>query len=72
VQSTGPPGWGLGVGLTTPPHKKPFVMKPHMKECWMELQKRPGRVRRKSDMFIGTWNVQKHWKEILEEEGGRV
>jgi hypothetical protein len=23
----GPPGWGLGVGLTTPPHKKCFVEK---------------------------------------------
>jgi hypothetical protein len=23
-----PPGWGLGVGLTAPPHKKNTVMKP--------------------------------------------
>jgi hypothetical protein len=23
----------------------------------MELQKRPGRVRRKRDIFVGTWNV---------------
>jgi hypothetical protein len=35
----------------------------------MELRKQPGLVIRKSDMFIGTWNVRKHWKEILEEEG---
>jgi hypothetical protein len=23
----GPPGWGLGVGLTAPPHKNPVVRK---------------------------------------------
>ena len=26
----GPPGWGLGVGLATPPHKKLPVRKPEM------------------------------------------
>jgi hypothetical protein len=31
VYSTGPPGWGLGVVLTTPPHKK-VVMKPQRKK----------------------------------------
>jgi hypothetical protein len=25
----GPPGWGLGMGLTTPSHKKNVVQKPN-------------------------------------------
>ena len=29
----GPPGWGLGVRLTTPPYKKKFVTKPHGNEA---------------------------------------
>ena len=29
----GPPGWGLGMRLTTPPHKKNFVMKPQGNEA---------------------------------------
>jgi hypothetical protein len=29
----GPPGWGLGVRLTTPAHKKNIVMKPQGNEA---------------------------------------
>jgi exonuclease III len=58
--------------LKTPPHKKSLVMKPYIKECWMELRKQPGQVRRKRDMLIGTWNVwrlyQPRASKKLEEE----
>jgi len=34
VQSTGPPGWGLGVVLTTPPRNKFLVTKPHINKIF--------------------------------------
>jgi hypothetical protein len=31
-----PPGWGFGVGLTTP-HSKKLVMKVEQRKSWMDL-----------------------------------
>jgi hypothetical protein len=33
----GPPGWGFGVGLTTPHSKKLIVTKVEQRESWMDL-----------------------------------
>jgi hypothetical protein len=33
----GPPGWGFGVGLTTPCSKKLIVTKVEQKKTWMDL-----------------------------------
>jgi hypothetical protein len=33
----GPPGWGFGVGLTTPHSKKLIVTKAEKRESWMDL-----------------------------------
>jgi hypothetical protein len=35
VQRTGPPGWEMGVVLTTPPRRKFLVTKHHIKELRM-------------------------------------
>jgi hypothetical protein len=55
----GPPGWGLGVRLTTSPHKKPlFVMKTYNKP--RNVMNKTG-WRQKTgitDWTFGTWNVQ--------------
>jgi len=32
----GPPGWGFGMGLTTPPSKKLNVMKVKQRKNWMD------------------------------------
>jgi len=50
----GPPGWGLGVRLTTSPRKKLIVTKPYNKP-WnvMNTQRR----QRPTDLTFGTWNV---------------
>jgi hypothetical protein len=33
----GPPGWGFGVGLTTPHSKKLIVTKVEQRKSWMDL-----------------------------------
>jgi hypothetical protein len=33
----GPPGWGFGVGLTTPHSKKRIVTKVEKRKSWMDL-----------------------------------
>jgi hypothetical protein len=33
----GPPGWGSGVGLTTPHSKKLIVTKVEQRKSWMDL-----------------------------------
>jgi len=51
----GPPGWGLGVRLTTSPRKKSLVTKPYNKpRNVMNSQRR----QRTTDLTFGTWNVQ--------------
>jgi hypothetical protein len=35
---SGPPGWGFGVGLTTPRIKKLIVTKAEQKKSWMDLK----------------------------------
>jgi len=50
-----PPGWGLGVRLTTSLRKKSIVMKPYNKpRNVMNTRRR----RRTTDLTFGTWNVQ--------------
>ena len=62
----GPPGWGFGVGLTTPPSKKLIVTK-------VEQRKKLDRLnvdgRKKTRYTEITWNVQtKGWKEEVERD----
>jgi hypothetical protein len=54
----GPPGWGLGVGLTTL-HRIMKLVKKRINEprTWTDyLDKRP--KRRNMDMRFGTWNIR--------------
>jgi len=51
----GPPGWGLGVMLTTSPHKKSIVTKPYNKPRNIMNTRRKQRT---TDLTFGTWNVQ--------------
>jgi len=51
----GPPGWGLGVRLTTSPHKKSVVSKPYDRPRNVMNTKRRKRI---MDLTFGTWNVQ--------------
>ena len=51
----GPPGWGLGGGLTTPPRKKLTVSKSQKETSGPLFSRRLGM---KSDLRIGTWNIR--------------
>ncbi|KAG8304716.1 hypothetical protein J6590_087281, partial [Homalodisca vitripennis] len=55
-QTPGPPGWGLSIGLTTQSHKKT------PKDAGRISRRRPRRVnkvmRRDTDIYFGSWNVQ--------------
>jgi len=51
----GPPGWGLGVRLTTSPRKKSIVTKPYNKPRNIMNTRRRQRT---TDLTFGTWNVQ--------------
>ena len=56
----GPPGWGLGVGLTTLPRKKTNVAKNSVIETGLSLRKQP-RLRNKemsTVMRFATWNIR--------------
>jgi len=50
----GPPGWGLGVRLTTSPRKKSNVTEPYKPRNVMNTRQR----QRATDLTFGTWNVQ--------------
>ena len=51
----GPPGWELGVRLTTSPRKKSIVTKPYNKpRNVINTQRR----QRTTNLTFGTWNVQ--------------
>jgi len=51
----GPPGWGLGVRLTTSPRKKSNVTEPYNKPRNVMNTRRRQRT---TDLTFGTWNVQ--------------
>jgi len=55
----GPPGWGLGVRLTTSPRKTITVTKPQ-EQPWIDGYKgrRPKQTPRNKDLVIATWNVR--------------
>jgi len=53
----GPPGWGLGVRLTTSPCKKLIVTKPYNKPRNIMNTRRRQRTG-STDLTFGTWNVQ--------------
>jgi hypothetical protein len=53
----GPPGWGLGVRLTTSPQKKIIVTKPYSKPQNVMKTRLRQRIRT-TDLTFGTWNVQ--------------
>jgi hypothetical protein len=57
----GPPGWGLDVGLTTPPRKKPIVTKSQLREKPGVDNCRQLKQRKKdTEMLfnIATWNIR--------------
>jgi hypothetical protein len=57
VTRVGPPACGLGVGLTTPHHKKKLVTKCHKwPSAWMGLDK--CHKLKKMDMRFFAWNVR--------------
>ena len=53
----GPPGWGLGVRLTTSPCKKIIVTKPYNKPRNV-MNTRLRQRTRTMDLTFGTWKVQ--------------
>ena len=53
----GPPGWGLGMRLTTSPHKK--VDNEKTSEMpWRGLINRRRSGSKEKDLTFGTWNIQ--------------
>lgn len=57
MEWSGPPGWGLGAGFTTQPHKKTYVQKPNKKPRNSE-DKENKNGNWKSEISLGTWNVR--------------
>jgi len=62
----GPPGWGLGVRLTTSPCKKLIVTKPYNKPRNVMNTRRRQRT---TDLTFGTWNVQTMLQPGKTEQG---
>jgi hypothetical protein len=56
-RNPGPPGWGLGVRLTTSPRKKIIVTKPYNKPRNVMKTRLRQRIKT-TDLTFGTWNVQ--------------
>jgi hypothetical protein len=52
-----PPGWGLGVGLTTPPSKKIIVTKVEQRKKLDRLNDDGRKKTRYTEITLATWNV---------------
>jgi hypothetical protein len=65
----GPPGWGLGVGLTTPHSKKLIVTKVEKRESWIDLTKME-RVGDRWEKMEGSCSTDQspQWAVVPEEE----
>ena len=71
----GPPGWGLGVWLTTLPCKNYHVEKPK-NNSWTDLRKQPGNKKRitnwrKKAIDRGEWMVIKREAKVKLKEPSR-
>ena len=53
----GPPGWGVGLGLTTSSCKNSIVEKLHKMKAGCLTRKRPTAMIVEHDLRIATWNV---------------
>jgi hypothetical protein len=70
----GPPGWGFGVGLTTPHSKKLIVTKVEQREKLDRFNDDGWKRTKDTKITLATWNVQTvlkpgKMKEIMEEIG---
>jgi len=55
---SGPPGWGFGMGLTTPPSKKIIVTKVEQRKKLDRLNDDGRKETRYTEKTLATWNVQ--------------
>ena len=72
----GPPGWGFGVGLTTPPSKKLIVTKVEQRKKLDRLTDDGRKKSRYTEITLATWNVSRKrsssaGSEKMERVGGR-
>ena len=58
IKWPGPPGWGLGEGLTTPHCKSFIVQKATHEEAGLILRRRNKQRNKGYDIRIATWNVR--------------
>jgi hypothetical protein len=54
----GPPGWGFGVGLTTPHIKKLIVMEVEQRNKLNRFNDDGRKMTRYTEISLATWNVQ--------------